>query len=445
MSGHWGDLSDEQQRKLQEFQTKLPQGAKTNSYHAFLRFLRAREWDVNAASEMYANFLSWRNKSNMDHILDNPPPKADTYMKLIPHVYHGFDKQGRPVLFERIGNVDWDLLEAYLTDEQLMCNHLWEIEYSARRCRESSQRSGKHVETFTRIVDLTGLNLSGRKGLKFIRMCAANDQNYYPERLGRVIVINAPSVFPVFWKMAKRWLNPVTASKVEVCGADYKETLLKFIDAENLPEEFGGSCKGSCRNIRGRCLPAYDTAALKHQLKHGNDPFDSIKHLDLTVGARKAVELRLFASDAGGKFDWNFKTVSNDVTFSVNVFEPPAGYDPPALTAPTSPKNKEEKGEEEEKKHISVPTSQIIINGKSDVDMKAWKKVEIVPSGKVKNHQGSYLASAPNSVMVLRFDNTHSILTSKKLRYSASVEEVFDEATQREAEVLSGTDEKSSE
>lgn len=32
--------------------------------------------------------------------------------------------------------------------------------------------------------------MSARKGLKFIRMCAAHDQAFYPERLGKLYIIN---------------------------------------------------------------------------------------------------------------------------------------------------------------------------------------------------------------------------------------------------------------
>ena len=38
------------------------------------------------------------------------------------------------------------------------------------------------------------------------------------------------------------WLDPKTVSKFVVLGADYKETLLKYVDASELPEKYGGTC-----------------------------------------------------------------------------------------------------------------------------------------------------------------------------------------------------------
>jgi len=39
-----------------------------------------------------------------------------------------------------------------------------------------------------------GLNMSHRKGMKFVRMCAAQDQALYPERLGKVYIINGEAM-----------------------------------------------------------------------------------------------------------------------------------------------------------------------------------------------------------------------------------------------------------
>ena len=64
------------------------------------------------------------------------------------------------------------------------------------------------------MIDLTGLNMSHRKALKVIRMYAAHDQDCYPERLGRLYIINAPWIFPTFWKMCKIWLDQNTINKV---------------------------------------------------------------------------------------------------------------------------------------------------------------------------------------------------------------------------------------
>lgn len=44
--------------------------------------------------------------------------------------------------------------------------------------------------------------------LNYIRAIAHCDQNYYPETLNKLFLINAPSAFVYVWKIAKTWLDP---------------------------------------------------------------------------------------------------------------------------------------------------------------------------------------------------------------------------------------------
>ena len=45
------------------------------------------------------------------------------------------------------------------------------------------------------------------------------------------------------WSLIKPFLDPKTQGKVTILGSDYQQELLKFIDADQLPAEYGGSCK----------------------------------------------------------------------------------------------------------------------------------------------------------------------------------------------------------
>jgi phosphatidylinositol/phosphatidylcholine transfer protein len=50
------------------------------------------------------------------------------------------------------------------------------------------------------------------------------------------------------WSVVKRWLDPVTVAKISILGGNYQGELLKQIPSENLPSQFGGSCRceGGC-------------------------------------------------------------------------------------------------------------------------------------------------------------------------------------------------------
>jgi hypothetical protein len=66
--------------------------------------------------------------------------------------------------------------------------------------------------------------------------------------MGKFYIINAPWAFSAVWSVIKPWLDEVTVSKIDILGSAYKEALLKQISPENLPEEFGGTCRclGGC-------------------------------------------------------------------------------------------------------------------------------------------------------------------------------------------------------
>jgi len=75
-------------------------------------------------------------------------------------------------------------------------------------------------------------------------------QDYYPETMGRLLVINAPSSFTAIWTVVKPWLAKETVKKIDILGNNYEKVLLDVVGEENLPEQFGGRCrcagKGGC-------------------------------------------------------------------------------------------------------------------------------------------------------------------------------------------------------
>ena len=48
--------------------------------------------------------------------------------------------------------------------------------------------------------------------------------------------------------MIKRWLDPVTVNKISILGSNYQSALLAQVPGENLPVQFGGTCRcpGGC-------------------------------------------------------------------------------------------------------------------------------------------------------------------------------------------------------
>lgn len=93
-------------------------------------------------------------------------------------------------------------------------------------------------------MDLDKVSLTNASQVyNYIQRASGISQNYYPERLGKLYIINAHWTFTGVWAVVKGWLDPVTVKKISILGRSYSKELLKQIDAENLPVEFGGTCQ----------------------------------------------------------------------------------------------------------------------------------------------------------------------------------------------------------
>lgn len=136
------------------------------------------------------------------------------------------------------------------TDQRMLDNLAVEYEKCASsRLPACSKQSNHLVETFCTIMDVDGLAISSiPQAYEYVRMASQISQNYYPERLGKLYIINAPWTFTVPWTVMKGWLDPVTVKKINILGGKYQKELLSQIPAENLPKIYGGKCEcpGGC-------------------------------------------------------------------------------------------------------------------------------------------------------------------------------------------------------
>lgn len=159
-------------------------------------------------------------------------------------------QDGRPVYIEQLGNVDLTAMGKITSQERMIQNLVCEYEKMADpRLPACSRKSGYLLETSCSIMDLKGVGIGKATSVYgYLQAVSAISQNYYPERLGKMYVINAPWGFAGVWSVVKRFLDPVTVNKIHILGSGYQKELLAQVPAENLPKLFGGSCDcpGGC-------------------------------------------------------------------------------------------------------------------------------------------------------------------------------------------------------
>lgn len=170
------------------------------------------------------------------------------------------------------GNMDIPALLKLVTPERHWETIVVGAEAVTRECLPACSRAkGETITDSLSIVDLKGfglvftllqekncrlsinlllISLTQFWGMKkHVRDCFQLTQDYYPETLGKLLVINAPSSFTIIWAVVKPWLAKETIAKIDILGTDYKDVLLTYVDAENLPSTLGGDC--TCEGLGG--------------------------------------------------------------------------------------------------------------------------------------------------------------------------------------------------
>ncbi|KAF7163614.1 hypothetical protein CNMCM6106_000469 [Aspergillus hiratsukae] len=251
--GHPGHTTPEQDAKVEQLRSELEQLGYTDRLDTLtmLRFLRARKFDVAAAKAMFIDCEKWRKEFGTDDLVRTfdyqEKPQVFQYY---PQYYHKTDKDGRPVYIEKLGKIDLNAMYKITTAERMLQNLVCEYEkLTDPRLPACSRKAGKLLETCCSIMDLKGVGITSVPSVYgYVRQASAISQNYYPERLGKLYLINAPWGFSSVFNVVKGFLDPVTVQKIHVLGSNYKKELLDQIPPENLPVEFGGTCEcaGGC-------------------------------------------------------------------------------------------------------------------------------------------------------------------------------------------------------
>ncbi|KAJ3261038.1 cytosolic factor, phosphatidylinositol/phosphatidylcholine transfer protein [Boothiomyces macroporosus] len=219
--------------------------------HLLYRFLRARKYDLEKTELMFRNCEEWRKAQNIDEIVSSFAFQEDSLVHAIyPRFYHKTDKLGRTIYIEQLKNLDVPKLMQTTTQERLITKHIREFEKFTRyRLPACSTKKGTHIEQGLTILDLKGVPLSQFNQVrKIIQSLSAIASDYYPETMGKMCIINAPTLFTAVWAVVKNMIDENTAAKISIMGSGYQKQLLELIDAENLPHFLGGACNcpGGC-------------------------------------------------------------------------------------------------------------------------------------------------------------------------------------------------------
>ncbi|XP_042008265.1 phosphatidylinositol/phosphatidylcholine transfer protein SFH13-like isoform X1 [Salvia splendens] len=229
---------------------------KHDDYHTLLRFLRARDFNIDKTIQMWKDMLQWRKENGADTILEDFKfTELEEVLQCYPQGYHGVDKEGRPIYIERLGRAHPGKLMRITSIERYLKYHVQEFEKVIYEkfpaCSVSAKR---RICSSTTILDVQGLGIKNftKTATSLLASMTKIDNSYYPETLHSLYIVNAGTGFKkVLWPAAQKFLDPKTLSKIHVLDPKSSGKLLEAIDPCQLPEFLGGTC--SC-NTEGGCL-----------------------------------------------------------------------------------------------------------------------------------------------------------------------------------------------
>ena len=260
-SGFYNELNQEQFNGLQKWKEQLKSENVIDNFEVYddlflLRFLRARKFDLVKTMEMFKKYLQWRIDMKVDEI--NQSYELENLIeikKYYPHGYHRTDKIGRPIYIELYDKTDVKGLFKITTEEKMIKYYVKQyerqIKYIFPACSAVVQRP---VEQSCTILDANGIGITSLVGpIKgFLRLASDIGQDYYPEMLGKMTIVNVGLFFRAIWSMVKGFIDPKTQAKINLLKSSYKDDLLELVDEDKLPSFFGGKC--TCDNFVYGCL-----------------------------------------------------------------------------------------------------------------------------------------------------------------------------------------------
>ncbi|KAL5979621.1 hypothetical protein ACLOJK_019532 [Asimina triloba] len=214
------------------------------------RFLRARDLDVKKASCQFLKYLKWRQAFVPKGFISEPEIEKQLADGKV--FMQGCDKKGRCIVIifgakhfsykrdlDELKRIKFHSTKLWKQMQQSDNPIAWTsfVVYTLDKvCASLPSGLGKFIV----IADLDGWGYSNCDIRAYVAALEIM-QDCYPERLGKLYIVHAPSIFMASWKMVYPFIDNNTRKKIVFLGnKELKATLLEDIEESELPETYGG-------------------------------------------------------------------------------------------------------------------------------------------------------------------------------------------------------------
>ncbi|KAK0068951.1 retinal-binding protein-like isoform X1 [Biomphalaria pfeifferi] len=379
------DAGLKEEEALRQFKEKISDLITSQDVYSLKKWLQARNYDVTKAEAMFRTSMAYREKMKVDTLLtDYEPPEV--LKKYMSGGNVGHDKEGSPVRVELFGHLDMKGLMYSARKSDLEKVKLKQCEQHLKDWEIMSKKLNRRVDGLVVIFDMEGVSskMLWRPGLQMYLHLVSLLEDNYPEMLKRMFVINAPRIFPLLYKLCRPLISQDTKNKIHVLGSDYTSTLLKYIDADELPAYLGGNKTDPDGNPRCTTLICQGGQVPEEYYLKECENSEQMENATVARGDKLSIDLDV--TKAGSVLRWEFKTDGYDIGFGVFRQEGP-------------------------------------------------EKVTVVEPERVNSHMvpedGNYTCDVPGKYTLV-FDNSFSWTRDKAIQYSVEIIQPIDQCLENE-------------
>lgn len=265
--GYLGHLTEEQSAALVALRAAFPASGAFCTDHDLLRFLRARNFDLEATEALFWKYChvyrgrlmvspapivrpligpTWQPQL-LDNFQHRPQEATVLFQKATKCFLHAMvfrqDRLGRPVVYFRVADIVKNCMGDYVQLGDRLAMQSAANETNRLLCMMASAAKGYHIEELFQVMDVG--HVSTFAMLKYMRSTQNQaefefNSMYAPESIGKVVVVNGPFGVNQVWKVAQMFIPPGTRGKISICSSDYKSTLEKHIHPDDIPSCYGG-------------------------------------------------------------------------------------------------------------------------------------------------------------------------------------------------------------
>lgn len=288
-----------------------------------LRWLRAREFDVNKAENMLREDMKWRADKNIGSFTKTYK-SSEVVRRYFPGGLFHHDRGGRPVWILPFGDGDFKGMLQCVPQEQLVDEVVYTLERIEEEKQKQVEKLGQIEDSVTMVFDYDHLSLRQVYSLQvisYLRALIGLYENHYPETLNRALIINAPSFFPLFWRLISPFLTQRTVNKVLIYAREgWQSALFEYVDPNQLPAYWGGTLRGADGDPKcsDTIRPGGEVLSELYAV-HGPGLWSEpgAKRCSLARGA--VLTVPVVVERAGAVLDWRFQSKSHDLCFGLTL------------------------------------------------------------------------------------------------------------------------------